>query len=333
MKQLLFFVLLLLFSCNTDDGVTASTENSEGENTTGAPTVQANATYTVSVTENIEYARGLSHTSINSAETTSVPLYLDAYTPVDAGPNRPILMLIHGGGFIGGSKQGVMASLAQYFAERGWVVFSIAYRLQADLGTIPQEWEAYGDLVDAEFLDQFFAIYPAHRDAKAAMRWIVANAASYDINLDYITVGGGSAGAITAIGISVSEDGDYTTEISSTLDETLNTTNLGESYEVKTILDFWGSDISVFALEEIYGFQRFDANSPALFIAHGTEDPTVLFEEALKLRDIYEANQAPYVFYELTGLGHSAWNATVEGKRLEALALDYMVEQQSLLLE
>ena len=43
-------------------------------------------------------------------------------------------------------------------------------------------------------LNQIYAMYPTHRDAKAALRWIIANADNYNINTDYITVGGGSAG-------------------------------------------------------------------------------------------------------------------------------------------
>ena len=42
-------------------------------------------------------------------------------------------------------------------------------------------------------------MYAAQRDAKAALRWMVANASTYGINPDYITVGGASAGAITTV--------------------------------------------------------------------------------------------------------------------------------------
>ena len=110
---------------------------------------------------------------------------------------------------------------------------------------------------------------------KLLLRWIIANADNYHINTDYITVGGGSAGAITSIGLGASELGDYKDEISLSEDNTLSTTNFSQTYEVQTILDFWGSNASVEILESIHGYQRFDSNDPALFIAHGTEDPTV----------------------------------------------------------
>ena len=108
------------------------------------------------------------------------------------------------------------------------------------MGTIPQEWIDATTNVDPAELGQLLAMYPAHRDAKAALRWIIANADNYQINKDYITVGGGSAGAITSIGLGVSELGDYKDEISVTGDNTLSTTNLSQTYEVQTIFRLLG---------------------------------------------------------------------------------------------
>jgi acetyl esterase/lipase len=176
-------------------------------------------------------------------------------------------------------------------------------------------------------------VYPAHRDAKAALRWIVANADNYNINTDYITVGGGSAGATTSIGISVSDLSDYKDELSLTEDITLTSTNLSQTYEVQTILDFWGSGNSVEILELIYGYERFDSNNPALFIAHGTEDPTVPFSSAEDLKAIYETNEVDFIYYPLEGRGHGAWNATVDGKSLSDLSFDFIVENQNLNVE
>jgi para-nitrobenzyl esterase len=243
-------------------------------------------------------------------------------------------MLIHGGGFSGGSKQQeALVAMANYYASRGFVVFSIDYRLRGDKETIPQEWIDATTNVDPAELDQLYAMYPAHRDAKAALRWIIANADNYHINTDYITVGGGSVGAITSIGLGVSELGDYKDEIRVTEDNTLSTTNLSQTYEVQTILDFWGSNVSIEILESIYGYQRFDQNDPALFIAHGTEDLTVPFSSAEDLKTIWETNEIDFVYYPLEGRGHGAWGATVNGKSLSDLSFDFIVENQSLNVE
>ena len=201
------------------------------------------------------------------------------------------------------------------------------------MGTIPQEWIDATSGGAPSNLNQIYAMYPAHRDAKAALRWIIANADNYHINTDYITVGGGSAGAITSIGLGVSELGDYKDEISLSEDNTLSTTNLSQTYEVQTILDFWGSNASVEILELIYGYQRFDSNDPALFIAHGTEDPTVPFSSAEDLKTIWETNEIDFVYYPLEGRGHGPWGATVNGKSLSDLSFDFIVDNQNLNVE
>ena len=329
MKQIFASLLIMvsLISCEKDDDNIVTPESS-------SPTVKLNATYDVNITEDIIYAEGLSHDYWNSSNTTALPLYMDSYVPENNSQNRPLLMLIHGGAFVGGSKQqDAIVDMANYYASRGFVVFSIDYRLRDHMGTIPQAWIDATSVGTPSNLDQTFAMYPAHRDAKAALRWIMANAQNYHINKDYITVGGGSAGAITSIGIGVSELGDYKDEISSSEDNTLSTTNLSQTYEVQTILDFWGSNVSVEILELIYGHQRFDSNDPALFIAHGTEDPTVPFSSAEDLKTICETNEIDFVYYPLEGRGHGPWGATVNGKSLSDLSFDFIVDNQDLNVE
>tara|TARA_Y100001968_G_C19341898_1_gene709953 strand:- start:44 stop:1027 length:984 start_codon:yes stop_codon:yes gene_type:complete len=327
MEKLLVLIFSIFICCDNSEGILETPQSA-------TPIIKIDSTFDVIFTENIIYGQGLSHENINSENAISIPLFMDSYVPDNLSQNRPVLMLIHGGGFVGGSKQQqAIVNIANYFAERGWVVFSIDYRLMNDFGTVPQAWIDFAPNINPSSLGKFFAVYPAHRDAKAALRWIVANKSVYNINTNYITVGGGSAGAVTSIGISVSNQEDYKNEISLTEDNSLSSTNLDQSYQVHTILDFWGSKTSVQVLELIYGFQRFDSNDPPLYIVHGTEDLTVLFSEAEELRDIYENNQVPYIFYELPGAGHGPWNATVEGVRLEKLAFDFVVEQQQLILE
>ena len=329
MKQILATLLIMvcLISCDKDN-------DNISPPVISAPIVKLNATYEVNITEDITYAEGLSHDSWNSANNSVIPLEMDSYVPDNNLQNRPLLMLIHGGAFYGGSKQqDALVNMANYYASRGFVVFSIDYRLRDHTGTIPQEWiDASSDIPPANH-DQLFAMYPAHRDAKAALRWIIANAENYHINKDYITLGGGSAGAITSIGLGVSELGDYKDEISLSEDNTLSTTNLSQTYEVQTILDFWGSNVSIEILESIYGYQRFDSNDPALFIAHGTEDPTVPFSSAEDLKTICETNEIDFVYYPLEGRGHGPWGATVNGNSLSDLSFDFIVENQSLNVE
>ncbi len=329
MRNLIYiFVVSLFFAA------CSSSENNETpEQDNQAPIVTEQATYEVNVTKGIVYAEGLSHQSINSTTSTVQQLKLDVYVPNNSSTNRPAVLLIHGGGFKTGSKDGgPMAYLAEYFASRGWVAFSINYRLQADLGTVPQEWVTYIENNSALIADveQAYALYPASRDAKAALRWVFANADIYNINPDYVSVGGGSAGAVSATMLGVTEAEDYYVEISTTTDPTLATTNGNKTTKVRSILDFWGSGVTARLINDLYGKQRFGANDAPIIIMHGTEDAVVDFAEAEALRDNYINSGVDYEFYALQGEPHSAWNATVNGKRLEELCFDFMVKQQNL---
>ena len=86
-------------------------------------------------------------------------------------------------------------------------------------------------------------------------------------------------------------------------------------------------------MESIYGYQRFDSNDPALFIAHGTEDPTVPFSSAEDLKTICETNEIDFIYYPLEGRGHGPWGANVNGNSLSDLSFDFIVENQSLNVE
>lgn len=320
--------IILLSSCGSNNKVASVDSQSE------IPTVQSTPMYDVLVKEDIIYAQGLSHESINSESAQLLPLKLDVYTPDNTSDNRPAFVFIHGGGFAGGSKQqGRIIEWANYYTSRGWVFISLDYRLKRDKGTVPQQWLDYAVNIPKNKAAQFLAIYPAQRDAKAALRWVVSNANTYKINTNFITVGGGSAGAITAITLGISNQEDFRDEIYGKQDPTLGTTHLDQAYKIQTIVDLWGSKLALDVMEQIYGHQRFDGDDPALFIAHGTEDPIVPFSKAEELKTIYETNKVPLAYYPLQGKGHGAWGATVNDKHLEELAFRFIVEQQRLIIE
>lgn len=330
MKQLFQLLLLLtaVSSCKKDKTAEESVSN--------AMSVKAAATYTVVVEQNVTYCQGLRHQTLNSASYSTMDLKLDVYKPANNTKKKPAILLIHGGGFVGGSKNDVnIVNLANYFAARGWVAFSINYRLLSDRGTVPAAWIQYAQSsVPVVDQGQFIAMYPAHRDAKAAMRWLIANADKYDIDTNYITVGGGSAGAVIATTLGITTTTDFTTELSLSNDPSLATTNLNSNnYTVKTILDFWGSGVGVTAINTVYGYQRFDRTDAPIMIAHGTADSTVAYTNAIELQNIYTSTGAAYKLYTLLNRGHGAWDAVVNGKKLEELSFDFIVEQQKLIVE
>jgi acetyl esterase/lipase len=135
----------------------------------------------------------LTYGSAPDLQGNPVTLKLDLYRPTGdtLSSGRPAIVWIHGGAFAAGDKtQPIFTGLATQFAERGYVAASINYRLLstekcAGVHPPPASCEA--------------AAIEAQHDAQAAVRWLRANAATYGIDPNRIAVGGGSAGADTAL--------------------------------------------------------------------------------------------------------------------------------------
>ncbi len=296
------------------------------------PVVRSNASFEVIIERDVVYAKGLSHNG--PVHTREVLLKLDVYTPDNDREKRPVFVFFHGGAFFGGEKeQQQIIHLANYYASRGWVFISADYRLRGDNGTIPQEWSNYPATELHVGRGQFLAMYPAVRDAKAALRWMVSNAATYHIDPDYITIGGGSVGAMMAIAAAVSKPEDFRDEIGLDEDSTLNTTHMNHTFQAKTIINLWGSKVILDALEGIYGYQRFNEDIPPMLTIHGIADLTVPFSETEAVKAIYEQYEVPLAHYPIRWGGHGVWNAIVNGKHIEELSYDFIVEQQGLKVE
>lgn len=125
-------------------------------------------------------------------------LMMDVYYPdpaVDTMANRPLIVLIHGGAFLGGNRHEMEDQCIEY-ARRGFVTATISYRLG---------WNCAGSdilqiclLCQAQNTALRTATYEAAQDARAALRYINANCATWNADPNKLFIGGTSAGAITA---------------------------------------------------------------------------------------------------------------------------------------
>ncbi len=96
-------------------------------------------------------------------------LKIDVYRPDDERV-LPAVLMVHGGGWTGGSKEG-MRSLAKALAARGWVTACASYRLAGQ------------------------APFPAAvHDVKAAVRWLREQAGEHGVDPQRVGAVGGSAG-------------------------------------------------------------------------------------------------------------------------------------------
>lgn len=111
---------------------------------------------------------------IQFAAPDGVPLKLDVYRPPTAG-KHPTIVVIHGGGWQGGSRR-EYTDFNFYMAARGYTVVAIAYRL-APQYRFPAQVE----------------------DVQTALNFIQNHAADYEVDRDRIVLIGRSAGAHLAL--------------------------------------------------------------------------------------------------------------------------------------
>ncbi|MCU1426651.1 MAG: carboxylesterase family protein [Actinomycetia bacterium] len=226
---------------------------------------------------------------------------LDVYRRPDAPPGAPVLLQIHGGGWMIGNKEQQGLPLMYHLAQRGWVCVAINYRLSPK------------------------ATWPDHLvDCKLAIKWLREHIAEYGGDPNYIVVTGGSAGGhLTAmVGLSAN-DPEFQPGF-----EAVDTS-------VRAMVPFYGiydwsdrfgirgkNDPMLKALERrIVKAKRADAPdvfdraspmhyispaAPPALVVHGVLDTLAPVQEAREfVRMLREQSQKPVVYVELRGAHHA----------------------------
>lgn len=197
-------------------------------------------------------------------------LLVDIYTPAgDKIKKRPAIMWIHGGGFRKGNdkQQRYIVSMANAFARRGYVCFSINYRVRED----PRA-DKTGTMTDAL------------EDAMAGLDWVKANSKKYNVDKKKIIIGGGSAGGMIAVNLCY-KDG-------SNLDK-------WDKKGVIGLVNLWGSP------DESRSMFTINSEDPPTIIVHGTEDESVPFINSEKLVAGLKQAGVKHELVAIEGAGHT----------------------------
>lgn len=254
----------------------------------------------VTVTSGIVYG-----SNVNSAGATE-SLVVDVYEPAgDAALMRPLLVIAHGGFFVGGSNDGAdVVPLCEDFARMGYVVASMSYRLGID---------NFFDLENA----MVRAVWRGVHDSRAAVRFFRKSVAEdgnpYRIDPDAIVLGGVSAGGFIALHHAyVDED----SEIPSAVDS--NGAGLGGGLEGNSGNPGYASEVmGVFNIAGALKTAGYlSAGDEPLVSVHGDADGTVPFGAGtvyLTMIPVTEVEGSGVVHETAVGLGLDACLEVLEG--------------------
>ena len=230
---------------------------------------------------------------------------MDIFRPKTAGPH-PAILAIHGGGFRAGSRTSYIP-LCIKAAQRGYVCATASYRLS------PR--------------NQF----PAHvEDAKAAVRFLRAQAAKYTIDASNIGATGGSAGGhlVLMLGLTANNKSFEGTgpnrDFSSAVQCVVNyfgPTDFTKSYEPGKSVDaaqvlplFLGGDLE-------HNRQQHILSSPLYYVTpqaapilsiHGTKDRYVAYEHSVWLTEKLKAAGADAELETMVDADHGFKGADAE---------------------
>ncbi|MDH6680747.1 acetyl esterase/lipase [Rhodococcus sp. LBL1] len=225
-----------------------------------------------------------------------VDIYHRRDVPVDA----PILLQIHGGGWVIGSKDHQGIPLMLEMASRGWVCAAINYPLSPK------------------------AVWPAHLIAiKRAVAWLRANASTYGGDPDFVAVTGGSAGGHLAAMLALTEGDpalqpgfeDADTSVQACAPHYGVYDFAGET-GIKATRQRVESGLMPMVLGKNAQFpEDYEAASPLnhlrpdappFFVVHGISDSFIPVAEAREfVRRLREVSENPVAFAELRGAQHA----------------------------
>jgi acetyl esterase/lipase len=243
---------------------------------------------------------------------------LDLYVPANASGPVPVLMMIHGGGWVLGTKEAQLLRAMPYL-EMGWAVVNVTYRL-VQVSRAPAAVE----------------------DCLCALQWIAQNAERYNFDLSRIVTTGNSAGghlalttgmvpASTGLGrecTSGSFSGPPTTP-------SVKVAAIINWYGITDVADLMhGPNTKGYAVQWLGGLaNRADIarlTSPLTYVReglppvltiHGDADPIVPYQHGVRLHQALEGAGVASELHTVAGGGHGGFNTA------ETLAIFATIQQ------
>jgi acetyl esterase/lipase len=191
---------------------------------------------------------------------------LEIFAPPDsnvAGKPRPVLILVHGGGWSRGTRD-ALAPHARYFAARGWVCINISYRLTSEPGVTLNEAQA---------------------DVRAALTWVRSEAEKRGWDPARICALGESAGGqlVCALGLLPPEPERWRVHALVLVNPVLDLTTLGWALNTRGLQEA-GPVNPATAAQHPAGLAspvfHLTRETPPILLLHGRKDVTVPVAQA-----------------------------------------------------
>ncbi|MBI4788346.1 MAG: alpha/beta hydrolase [Chloroflexi bacterium] len=294
-------VALLLVSCSSPDAPTLApaTPTVNPSPTLVAPTTTVSPAPTVAPrpAQATPARLGQAQKDVTYCTAGGVALKMDIYPPKSLnGKPAPVVVYVHGGGWRSGDKDsGAGIRDLPELARRGYLVASINYRLAPE-----HKWPAQ------------------IQDVKCAIRYLRANAATYNLDPNRIGAIGGSAGGhlVAMLGVTDKSAGFDVGEY------------LDQSSRVQAVVDLFGpSDLTASGFiqsqaklgKEVFGVTSprdpilaqaspvtyITKDDPPFLILQGDQDTTVPPAQSQELYDRLQAAGVPATLVMVKNAGHS----------------------------
>ena len=221
--------------------------------------------------------------NITYKEINDEKLKLDIlYPEIKLTKNYPVVVYIHGGGFIRGDKDEIydLKPLVDEWHKNGWIIISINYRL------------LYGDKI---FPDNY-------RDVKDAIYWVINNKSKYNFDIDKICAVGHSAGGTLALLAGLDND-----KINCIVSMSGPTKLYGEEtfeFRKKIMSAINKNDFDENIMKKASPINYLKKDSPPIMLLHGTKDNFVPFSQSKLFYDKAQEIGAECKLISIEGSGH-----------------------------
>ena len=218
---------------------------------------------------------------------------LDIYQRRDAAGPQPTVIFIHGGGWVGGTKEASAMSLIPWM-ELGWNIVNVEYRL----GRV--------------------SLAPAAvEDCLCALRWIAAHAKDYNFDVTRLVLTGESAGGHLALttgmipqsaGLDRQCPGVDLPKVAAIVNwygiTDVNDVLDGPNQKTYAVAWFASLPDKVAIAKRISPLEYVRRDLPPILTIHGDADPTVPYTNATRLRDALSTAGVPNQLLTIPGGGH-----------------------------